>query len=348
MSIFGAGAICGAITSGKVTDKIGFYTVQISALTGGGIMFIVLGQMEGYIPICVCTFILSFVNESFRPANSTAIAHYSKEENRTRSYSLNRLAINLGWSFGGALGGFIAAKNYHLLFWIDGLTNLAAAIFLRIVLSPSRNEATPSMHDIKPGGEKYAAYKDKAYLAFIFFTILYGYMFYQLFTTQPVYLKEKLHISEQYIGLLMGLNGLLIVAFEMVTVYSIEGRRAPLHFASVGVLLVGISLVIFNLFSGRFLLALTSMLIVTVGEILSMSFLNTYWVGRTSKSNTGQYAALYTIAWSTSQVLGPGTGAQIAEHFSYKVLWWVMGSVAVITAIGYRWVETRSKKNQYS
>src|SRR5450631_1460222 len=82
------------------------------------------------------TFALSLVNEAFRPANSTAIAHYSKEENRTRSYSLNRLAINLGWAAGGAIGGVLASINYHLLFWVDGVTNILAMILLRYFLAP--------------------------------------------------------------------------------------------------------------------------------------------------------------------------------------------------------------------
>ena len=105
MSLFGAGAIIGALIGGKVTDKLGFHYVQLFTLLGGGIMFIVLGQMKSYTAICITTFFLSMVNEAFRPANSVAIAHYSKDENRTRSYSLNRLAINLGWAFGSALGG---------------------------------------------------------------------------------------------------------------------------------------------------------------------------------------------------------------------------------------------------
>ena len=94
--LFGAGAFFGAYFGGRLTDKIGFYPVQMITLTGGGVLFIVLGQMKTFPLICLFTFLLSFVNEAFRPANSTAIATYSKEENRTRSYSLNRLAINLG------------------------------------------------------------------------------------------------------------------------------------------------------------------------------------------------------------------------------------------------------------
>src|SRR6185369_10159762 len=134
--LFGLGAFTGAYFGGRLTDKIGFYPVQLIALTGGGILFIVLGQMKSYSLICMFTYLLSFVNEAFRPANSTAIAFYSKEENRTRSYSLNRLAINLGWAFGSGLGGLLAKQSYELLFWVDGITNLTAALLMWFFLKP--------------------------------------------------------------------------------------------------------------------------------------------------------------------------------------------------------------------
>ncbi|MDP4218385.1 MAG: MFS transporter, partial [Bacteroidota bacterium] len=127
MGMFGLGAVCGGFMGGRLTDQFGFHRVQWMTLTGGGVLFMVLGQMKSFPLICLCTFLLSLVNDAFRPANSTAIAHYSKEENRTRSYSLNRLAINLGWAVGGAIGGVLASINYHLLFWVDGATNIIAA-----------------------------------------------------------------------------------------------------------------------------------------------------------------------------------------------------------------------------
>ena len=112
--LFGLGAFCGAYLGGKLTDKIGYYPVQLITLIGGGILFIVLGQMKSYSLICLFTFLVSFVGEAFRPANSTAIAFYSNEQNRTRSYALNRLAINLGWAVGSAIGGVLAKINYEL------------------------------------------------------------------------------------------------------------------------------------------------------------------------------------------------------------------------------------------
>src|SRR5258706_2712747 len=46
--LFGAGAFFGAYFGGRLTDKIGFYPVQMITLIGGGILFIVLGQMKTF------------------------------------------------------------------------------------------------------------------------------------------------------------------------------------------------------------------------------------------------------------------------------------------------------------
>jgi predicted MFS family arabinose efflux permease len=335
MGIFGLGAVCGGFIGGRLTDKFGFHRVQWVTLIGGGCLFILLGQMKSYPLICLCTFLLSLVNEAFRPANSTAIAHYSKDENRTRSYSLNRLAINLGWAVGGAIGGILASINYHLLFWVDGVTNIAAALLLRYFLSDSGAHAiATAKHIVKePAG---SAYRDKVYLKFIVCTILFASCFFQLFTTLPVFYKRTLHMPEYMIGLLMAMNGLFITCFEMVLVFKMEGRRENLYYIFYGVALVGISFILLDILPLTLALAFIFMFVVTIGEILAMPFMNSFWISRTAMANRGQYAGLYTIAWSTAQVIGPTGGSQVAEYFGFRTLWWIIGGVGLISALGFR------------
>ncbi len=336
MSLFGLGAIAGALIGGKLIDSIGYYYVQLCALIGGGAMFIVLGLMHSYVAICITTFVLAIMNESFRPANTVAIAHYSKEQNRTRSYSLNRLAINLGWAAGGALGGILASFDYSLLFWVDGITNLAAALLLYITLSPGRNIATEKRVKEKKVEIKNSVYKDKIYLIFIFLIFVFALCFFQLFTTIPVFFKEKLHLSIFFIGMVMALNGLIIAIFEMITIFMLEGRRPSLHFISSGVLLVCISFLILNIpgFNGA-LIALTAMVFLTFGEILAMPFMNAWWISRTLKNNRGQYAALFTVAWASAQTVGPYAGSLGAEHLGYKTLWFIVSGVCLLLAVFY-------------
>jgi predicted MFS family arabinose efflux permease len=335
MSLFGTGAVIGALIGGKLTDKYGYYYIQITTLIGGGIMFIVLGQMHSYTAICFCTFLLAFVNEAFRPANSVAVAHYSKEENRTRSYSLNRLAINLGWAVGGGLGGFIASYNYNLLFWVDGITNLSGAALLYFVLAPSRNIATPgkTTHE-KVIGQ--TAYSDINYMIFIFLLFLFAMCFFQLFTTIPVFYKEHFHLTVFFIGIIMTTNGIIISVFEMITIFKLEGKRPLLHFISLGVVLVGVAYLMLNVpVLNKAMLAMMIMLLFTFGEILSMPFMNSYFISRTRPHNRGQYAALYTVAWASAQAVGPFIGGLVAENYGYKMLWFLVGGICFLIAVLY-------------
>lgn len=56
---------------------------------------------------------------------------------------------------------------------------------------------------------------------------------------------------------------------------------------------------------------------------------------RSNHSNRGQYAALYTMAWSAAQTFGPMFGARIADKSGFTVLWWVVGGVCMLSVIGF-------------
>ncbi len=333
MALFGAGSIAGAFIGGKITDRIGFHYLQVGALFSGGFMFLALSFLETFGSLAIGTFILSMCNDAFRPANSTAVAFYSTEKNRTRSYSLNRLAINLGWSFGGALGGFIASHNYKLLFYVDGCTNILAA-FLLLKLLPAGDSLKKSAKKVQ-GEITKSPYQDKLYLVFIILTALFASCFFQFFTMQPVFFKTVWHFDEQFIGLLMAMNGMIIVLTEMVLINKIDGSRPPMYFISLGVLLVGIAYLLFNVFPAAIWVAVLSMILITLGEMFAMPFMNTFWINRSAENNRGEYAALFTIAWSAAQILAPVYGAIMIRYGGYSSLWWLIVFICLIASAGF-------------
>ncbi len=337
MALFGAGAIAGAYIGGRITDKFGFYRQQFASLFLGGIMFIVTGFLQTYLSLCIGTFILSFCNESFRPANAAAIAYYSKPENRTRSVSLNRLAINLGWAIGGALGGFLASINYHLLFWVDGSTNIIAALLLFKLLPYAHSKASV----IKNKPPRQHAYADKFYMIFIIITFFFASCFFQLFTIQPVFFKMQWHYNEAFIGFLMALNGIIIVILEMILVYSFEGKKQNTFFIRVGFFVSAISFMCLNILPPSRLTAFISITLITIGEMLSMPFMNSFWIQRSNVHNRGEYAALYAIAWSVAQIAAPLSGSRIAASYSFTTLWWILSCICICTSISILLLEQK-------
>lgn len=339
LAIWGAGSILGALAGGRLADRIGFYPVQFWSLFLNGVLFILLGQMRTMTQISICVFVLTLVGDAFRPANAAAIAAYSSPENRTRSYSLHRLAINLGFSVGPALGGILAAISYNFLFWADGLTCIIAALVMRLVLPPVKV--------VKPAANGAAvvkgppAYKDGLYMFFIVLVCMYAMFFFQLSSLVSLYFKTVIHMEELYVGMTIGLNGLLIALLEMVTVYKLEGKKAPLDFIWRGVLVNGLAYLSFNILPPAVAVAILFILLFTVSEIMTVPFMNTFWTSRSSDHNRGQYASLYTVAFSVAQVVSPTLSTNIVQHLGFASWWYVVAGGSLVTATGFWFLNKR-------
>lgn len=133
----------------------------------------------------------------------------------------------------------------------------------------------------------------------------------------------------------MALNGILIVIIEMVLIHRLEGRRHALYYISTGVILVGAGFVILNVMPAVIWSGLVVVLFITLGEMMAMPFMNSFWISRTNPHNRGEYAALYTMAWSTAQVLAPTLGSRLILYGGFSLLWWLLGAVCVIAASGF-------------
>src|SRR5690606_25624363 len=97
-------SIIGSSLGGYLTDKFGEFYVQSTSLFVSIPLFCLYPLFQNPMALGLMVLIQSIVSEIFRPANSVAIAKYAKPENLTRAFSLNRMAVNLGFSIGPALG----------------------------------------------------------------------------------------------------------------------------------------------------------------------------------------------------------------------------------------------------
>lgn len=319
MSLWGIGAFIGSYIGGKLTDKLGFYKIQLFSLFFGGIGFIVLGKLQNYYTICFFTFLLAMVNEAFRPANSAAMGRYSNEENRMRSFTLMRLSFNLGWSVGAGIGGFIAHHSYQLLFWVDGITNILAALMLWYLLPDQYSKQQRNRY--ADNQENSSILSDKDFVQFIVISVIFLSCFVQLFTNLPVYFKKELHFQENIIGYLSSWNGMLIVLIEMTVIFWIEKNWPKKRAVTLGVSFHAIAYLLLVLFDFKILGAFVMITFITISEMLAFSVLVSFWMNRTNDSNRGQYAAIWTMVWAFSQTAGPFLGSVMAQYAGFKYLW---------------------------
>lgn len=335
ISIFGVGSIFGASAGGKLTDVFGFRPVQILASLIGGSFFLLFSQIRHFETLCLLAFVISFFSEAFRPANFTAIAAYAAPGKETRSYSLNRLATNMGWAFGVSMGGIIASFDYPLLFIVDGVVSILVGISILVFL-PAVKGFRKAVQEKMKGIVVRKPWRDALFIKFILLTTVFATCFFLMFRVVPVFYKEVWHLNEARIGLILGLNGVIIALFEMVMISKIENKRSPIFYIVTGVLVVSSSFAVLLL--PKFMpvvLALLSIVCFTFGEMFSMPFINTFVIKRSNEFNRGLYAAGYTISWSVAQVIGPTSGFYLAEKFGYNPLWIGITVLLLLCALGY-------------
>lgn len=343
MTCFGLGSVLGNLIGGKLTDKIGYYKVQFWSLALSGLMFITLSRMQTFVPLCVSVFILAIVSDAFRPANHASIAIYSKPQNRARSYSLVRLAINLGFSIGPALGGLIAAHaGYTWLFWVDGLTCIVAAGLFRIFLTQKEEVVASTSTETTLVLNNKSPFRDHIFLLFAVLTLLSAIVFMQMFSVLPVFYKQGFALQEGQIGLLLGMNGLLIAIIEMPIIFTLEKRvLRKLTTIGFGVVLMGISFAMLELANAWTGVLILAMIVITFGEIFMMPFSNVFALERAPAATRGQYMAVYSSTWSVAQILAPVLGMQIANAWGFSTLWYVLIGICLFAFFGYKLLEKK-------
>jgi predicted MFS family arabinose efflux permease len=334
MMSFGLGAILGSYVGGKLTDIFGYFLVQFGSLFIGGVLFFVVAEIQSFELLCFSVFILSAFGEAYRPANSVSIAHLSTPETFTRSISLVRLAINLGWAVGPVLGGLFATKDYKYLFWADGITNIFAAVIVFLYLKTEfvKKEKLSKIEAAKNKNE--SPWRDGFFMIFMFFTTLYLMSFSPLFTVLPVYYKEVCEMSEFQIGILMGLNGLLVALVEMLIIYKVDGKFDRLQLIGFGCFLLVINYLVYIYFTA-YSWMLVGIIFGTFSEIFAMPFMNTFSVERAKSHNQGQYSAVYAMSWPVAQIGSSLLGTQIIAKFGYHVLILFLGGLAVVSTAGF-------------
>ncbi|RNC86747.1 MAG: MFS transporter [Winogradskyella sp.] len=327
MTCFGLGSVVGVWLGGKLTDNIGYYKVMVRSLFSTGILFIALQFLDTFATFCIGIFLVMIVADTFRPAMYVAMSVYSKPENKTRSVTLIRLAINLGFSAGPAIGGLIITYlGYGGLFWVDGITCILATLLLVGVLNPRK--AKPLDNEVNENPK--SVYKDKPYWIFFLAMVFFAFIFMQYFSTMPLYYKDIHSLSELKIGLLLGLNGLLISVTEMPLIAWLETKSyTKIGMTLFGLLLTVLSFLVLNLapWVGVLLIGIVFM---TVGEMVGFPMSNAFAMHRSKRGKQGEYLAMYVMSFSIAGVFGHNAGLQISHFYGYDFTWYLMCGLGLI------------------
>lgn len=331
MAIYGLGAILGQQIGGYLSDKIGYQRVQLLSLISTGVVILCLVHVQNFYLLCAVLFILNTCSESFRPANSVAVTMNSTEEDRTRSFSLHRVAFNLAITMALTIGGWLITKNWKYIFWADAFTCFASAATLFFLVPEVHKINKSSTVQTQITDTSKSPYADKKYMQFMFATFLGALAFMQLIWTVPPFFKNEYHWNEFTIGCVAAINGFVVMIIEMPTVHRIQAIKPTLWIIKLGIIIYAFSyLMLLMPINFMWVAAILYMVFISIGEVLVMPFSITWVTLRSPKLKQGKYMSVYGIGYALANVLAPLMGTQIIDRFGYSTLWICIAAISMV------------------
>jgi MFS family permease len=323
---YGIGGVLAQLSGGLLTDRIGRRNaIALSMITSSALVLLLL-QARSLPAVLTIVIVYSFFAELHRPASGALIADLVPPEHRVAAYAFNRLLFNLSFAIGLALGGLVAEESFVLLFVLDAATSATFGVISLLALPHGTRTRKEEERDM--GGAFTAILADRGFML-VMAAIFAGALVYsQAYSTFPLWVRD-LGLGEKVYGFLQGMNGILVVAFELA-VTAVAMRYPRTRMIALGILLTGLGFAGF----GILLSGLGMALAVTVwsfGEMFGSPSAAAFVADRAPTQMRGRYQSALGIMYGSAFTIGPLAGTAI-YGWQPKGVWVACAALGVIGA----------------
>ncbi len=335
--------------AGDLSDRVGrvrimvagqFFRAAVFAVMAGAVFL----RLNFWIAAGILT--LSYVAGAFyQPVASAAVSDLVEPERRLDAYALMRVAHNLGWGVGPMLGGLVSEAGYGWLFVLGTVTSALSAWIVRRYVrethAPGASPAPSGPSPEAPAGRRREGWTDfleiradRRFMIFCGLVLLIFLTQSQWLATLSVYAADRLGTSTARLGVMFGLNGFMVVAFQLGVTRAL--RRMNL----VGALILGSAVYAASFFGLAFVTAywqlVAGMAAITVGELIVSPASVALVSLQAPPGRTGRYMGVYGLTTSFGWSVGPFIGGVLLDLWIGKpvLLWGAVASFALVAAAG--------------
>ncbi|MER5880428.1 MFS transporter [Streptomyces sp. NPDC001910] len=324
LAVVGAGSVISQPLGGFLTDRLG----RRAALTGGMLSnagaLLLLGHAQTVPAITVAGFVVGVTIDLYRPAAQALIADTVPVTDRTRAYGLLLWSVNLGFSAAMVLGGHLASRDFHLLFWVDAA---ACAVFGLLVW-----HAVPETRPAVPGhvtGSYRTVLADRVMLAFAAIVVLYATVFQQAFATLPLAMAAHGLDGGAY-GVVMSVNGAVVILVQPLVGHRLASLDKSRVLAA-GFVLAAVGNTLVAAASNAVMYGL-AVVVWSVGEVLVFGVTAAIVADLAPPHLRGRYNGLLGMAWGTGFLLAPLAGTRLFV-VGAPVLWLSCAGLSLLAAL---------------
>jgi MFS family permease len=336
-TLMSVNAICGlvfAFIAGPVTDRLGRKWVMAVSLAANGLGYLMMSQANSFTAF---VFIMAWngsVQPMYRVGADAMMADLIPPEKRVEAYSLLRTSNNVGVALGPAIGGFIASSSYTIAFILAAaglITYSLLVTFLAHETLPQRARVLAQLPERMGGYDR--VLKDRKFVVFSLNYTLTQICAALIWVLLGVYAYQNFHVSESQYGFIPTTNALMVVFFQLI-ITRISKRYPSLRVMAVGTLFyaLGVGSVAFGHGFWGFWL---SMVIVTIGELITTPTATTLVANLAPADMRGRYMSIYGLTWGAAAGIGPVVGGLLSDNFGPVFTWYGGLVIGLISALGF-------------
>ena len=334
--IFSCGSFFGNMLGGALTDKFGRKAVLLFGLMISGLSSLAMGLINDLTWFYALAALVGLLGDVAGPAQQAMVADLLPEGKRNEGFGILRVAVNLAFTIGPAIGGLMASRSYLLLFIADALSSLITAAIAYALLPETKPESSVEakqenfVDTIKGYG---GVLGDGIYMIFILFSILGMMVYIQLNSSLAVYLRDIHNIPPQGFGYLLSMNALIVVVFQFWVSRKISGKP-PFLMMAVGMVFYTTGFAMFG-FVSVYALFVVAIVLITIGEMISMPTSQAVTAQLAPENMRGRYMAMFGLVWLIPMATAPLAAGLIMDNYNPNWVWYACGIVGLLAVGGY-------------
>lgn len=326
VSVYGVGSLAGGSLGGVLADRVGRRATLLMSLVLSAVFMLVLGFAETLPRIIAAVLALGFFADMARPTMWTIVADVVEPRYRLKAFGHLYWCINLGFTFAALLAGFMATRNFTLLFICDAATTLVMAVVVYFAVPETR----PVTAKEAAQGSLLTPLFDKRFLPFLLLNLPVGFLFFQHLAAMPEDMRLKGLSAADY-GMAIAVNGLLIVLFQpWVTRLLKDAARWRILAAAAALIGLGFGM---NAWAGSLPFFALAVAVWTVGEIILVPVNASIVADLSPLHLRGRYQSAWGLTWSLAMLVSPTLGPLIIERTGMGAFWLLCFAVGLATAV---------------
>ena len=265
-----------------------------------------------------------------------------------RAYSLIYLGLNLGLILAPTIGGMLFENYLNLAFVIDGLTTLSSTILIFLFIkdiTPVENQKASVYEEAKGQVSTWSVLWEKKIILWFFAAwAIYNFVYAQFNFLIPLNLEGLYQAKGAvYFGFLTSLNGLIvIIGTPLLTKYTKKLPDTSKLIAGAGLVTFGLSMYIF--IQGIIPMYYVSMIIFTLGEIMSTLGTYPYMTRRVPASHRGRISSVANIFLGIASYYSQWCIGSLLEKESMVRVWTIIAGIGLAGIFLYFILREADKK----